>query len=143
MPYIKYVKSVGAVILNKENRVLIMFQRENHYWEFPKGKVEMGEEAEEQKTLKREIQEETGLSDLKIIPGFKYHLRYQFILRGQVIRKDNIYYLAKTARNEIKLSDEHLKYKWVSLIAVNRYLKHKNQRILIYKLREYLKKNPL
>ncbi|MFA6027948.1 MAG: NUDIX domain-containing protein [Patescibacteria group bacterium] len=143
MPYIKYVKSVGAVVLNKDNRMLIMFQKENRYWEFPKGKVEPGEEENEQNTLSREIEEETGITDLKIIPGFRYRLRYQFTLHGQIIRKENIFYLAVAQNDKIKISDEHLDYKWVSLLAVNRYLKHKNQRILIYQLREFLKNHPL
>lgn len=140
---IKYIKSVGAVILNEQKKILIMFQKQNRYWEFPKGKVEIGEEENELGTLKREILEETGLKDLQLISGFKFDIKYRFTLHGQLIHKSNIYYLAKTNNNQIKLSTEHLEYKWVNILAVNRYLKHKNQRILIYKLRDFLKDNPL
>jgi dATP pyrophosphohydrolase len=140
---IKNVKSVGAVVLNARQKVLLVFQKQNRYWEFPKGKVEIGEEKDESRTLKREIFEETGLKNLKVIKDFKYIIKYQFILHGHLIHKDNIYYLGLSKNDEIILSDEHLAFKWVSLQAVSRYLKHKNQRILIYKLREFLKNNPL
>lgn len=140
---IKYVKSIGAVVLNEQKKILIMFQKQNRYWEFPKGKVEIGEEKNELGTLKREILEETGLKDLHLIPGFKFDIKYRFTLHGQLIHKSNVYYLATTESDQIKLSDEHLEYKWVSLAAVGRYLKHKNQRILIYKLRDFLKDNPI
>jgi len=133
----KYVKSVGAIVLNKERRILIMLQKENHYWEFPKGKVESTDK-NEIATLKREIFEETAIKHFKIVKGFNHVIRYNFILKNNFIKKSNIFYLIYTENPEVKISDEHLDYKWVSLAAVNRYFKHKSQRILVYKLREFL-----
>jgi 8-oxo-dGTP pyrophosphatase MutT (NUDIX family) len=133
----KYVKSVGAIILNQEKRVLIVLQKENHYWEFPKGKVEASDK-DEIATLKREIFEETGLKNFKIVKGFKNIIRYNFVLKNNFIKKNNIFYLVYVENPKIQLSEEHLDYKWVSLVAVNRYFKHKSQRILVYKLREFL-----
>lgn len=137
----KFVKSVGACVMDEQQRVLILFQKQNRYWEFPKGKVEPGEEKEEMDTLRREIEEETGLKDFEIIQEFRQGFKYQFVLHGQFITKNNIFYLAKTKSTDVTISDEHLEFKWVSLAAVNRYFKHKNQRIFVYKLREFLEKN--
>lgn len=133
----KFVKSVGAVVMNKDRRVLIMLQKQNHYWEFPKGKMELMDK-NEMATLKRELFEETGLKNFKIVKGFNHIIRYSFILKNNFIKKSNYFYLIYAENPEIKISDEHLDYKWVSLTAVNRYFKHKSQRVLVYKLREFL-----
>ncbi|MFH0819337.1 MAG: NUDIX domain-containing protein [Patescibacteria group bacterium] len=136
---VKNVKSVGAIIINDQQKVLILFQKQNRYWEFPKGKVELGEENDELDTLRREIFEEAGLKKIKVIKEFRHGFNYQFKFDNFLIKKNNIFYLAKTIEpEEVVLSDEHLEYKWVSLPAVNRFFKHKNQRVLIYKLREFL-----
>jgi len=62
----KQEKSAGAVVfyLNKENLpVFLLLQNtlKKTYWEFPKGKIEENEDIEE--TVKREIEEETGLKN--------------------------------------------------------------------------------
>ena len=138
---VKHVESIGAVIINPKGKVLIMFQKQNRYWELPKGKVESGEE--EITTLKREILEETGIKDLEIIKNFKNNFRYQFTLHGNFIKKNNIYYLAKVKDSKIELSEEHLYYKWVSLNEVNKLFKHKNQKQLINKVKEFIKEHGL
>ena len=137
---VKHVTSVGAVILNPKNQVLIMFQKQNKYWELPKGKVEPGEEKVEMVTLRREIKEETGLDDLDIVKGFRDNFRYQFKLHGSFIKKNNIYYIAKVTNSKVKLSEEHTDYKWLSFAEANKIFKHKNQKILLNKVKNFLDK---
>ncbi|MBU0670910.1 MAG: NUDIX domain-containing protein [Patescibacteria group bacterium] len=140
---VKHVKSVGAIILNPQGKVLIMFQKRNRYWEFPKGKVEPGEEKEEISTLRREIEEEAGITDLEVDENFVEKFRYQFILHGNLIKKMNVFYLGRVNNSEVKLSEEHTKYLWVSLDEGIKYSRHKNQKVLIRKLKHYLQKNGL
>lgn len=54
----KNEKACGAVIENKEGKILLIFQQ-NGFWGFPKGHVEEGET--ESETAVREVFEETGL----------------------------------------------------------------------------------
>ncbi|MBU0731901.1 NUDIX domain-containing protein [Patescibacteria group bacterium] len=135
----KQVKSVGAVIINSKNEVLIMFQKQNRYWELPKGKTEPGEN--EMETLRREIEEETGLSDLEVFEDARNSFSYKFTLHGHLINKRNVYYIARVKNSKVKLSHEHLDYKWVGIEEVNKLFKHKNQKVLVNKVKDYLKEH--
>ena len=64
-------KSCGAVVYTgsrEDPRYLIIYSQKGFYG-FPKGHVE-GDETEEE-TARREIREETGLTDIKFIDGFR------------------------------------------------------------------------
>lgn len=117
-------KSVGAVVLNSRNQVLLVFQRKNRYWEFPKGKVESGER--ELDTLKREMYEETGIKRYKLHKNFRRSMNYFFRFEGKPIRRKVVYYLIKTA-DRVNISDEHTEYLWLSLDRAKEKIKHKSQ----------------
>ena len=68
------------------------------YWEFPKGKIEAGEQINQ--TVKREAQEETGLKNFQIIRGFKREVQWYFQFEGKTIRKNAIYLLIKIPAGE-------------------------------------------
>jgi 8-oxo-dGTP pyrophosphatase MutT (NUDIX family) len=57
-------QSAGGVVLNKEGKVLVVQQQMNT-WSLPKGHVDPGEDILE--TAKREIYEESGLTELKYV----------------------------------------------------------------------------
>ena len=71
-------KSAGALIFRIENNIpyYLLLHYPSGHWEFAKGHVEEGET--EEQTVKREVQEETGISDLIIIPGFREYIKYSF-----------------------------------------------------------------
>ncbi len=133
-------KSVGAVIMNGQNEVLLVFSSANQYWEFPKGKMERGEK--ELDTLSREIYEETGIRHFRLHPLFKENIYYHFRVGDTVIAKIVVYYLFKTGAT-VRLSDEHSKFQWVHIDRIDQYLKHINQRNLIKKVRYFLQHHPL
>lgn len=117
-------RSVGAIVLNPLNKVLLVFQTKNQYWEFPKGKIEHGEK--ELDTLRREIQEETGITEYRIFPRFRRTMQYDFQFEGKRIRRQVIYFLIKT-RQRVRVSDEHSQYKWLTFDQAKKFLKHRNQ----------------
>ena len=55
-------RAAGGVVTNKEGRVLFIYR--NNKWDLPKGKLEKGETYEE--CALREVEEETGVKNLKI-----------------------------------------------------------------------------
>jgi 8-oxo-dGTP pyrophosphatase MutT (NUDIX family) len=70
LDYIQYLRSFvgkskvimvvsGAVIFDKDDRILLQKRTDNGFWGFPGGYMEMGETVEE--TARREVYEETGL----------------------------------------------------------------------------------
>ena len=132
-------KSVGAIILNGKNEVLLVFSSANQYWEFPKGKMERGEK--ELDTLAREIYEETGIKHFRLHPLFKENIYYNFRVGNMVIAKIVVYYLFKTGAT-VKISDEHSKFQWVHINDIDQYLKHINQRNLIKRVRYFLEHHP-
>mgnify|MGYP001211348379 FL=1 len=58
---------VGAVVLNKENRVFVGKRKDNpvNKWQMPQGGVNAGEELID--AMKRELQEETGIKNIEIL----------------------------------------------------------------------------
>jgi 8-oxo-dGTP pyrophosphatase MutT (NUDIX family) len=131
--------SAGAVIYRIENgeyKFLILKYGLGH-WDFPKGNVEKGES--ELETVKREVEEETGIKEIEIIDGFKEKVGYYYRMKGQLVYKTVNYYLAKTSEKEVKLSYEHEDYAWVTIDEALKYLKHKNSINVLSKAYKFLK----
>ena len=84
-------------------------------WDFPKGLVEPGEDL--LATAKREVSEETGLSDLDFSFGYNFCETLPYA-GGKVAR----YYIAETRENRVTLPvslelgrPEHNEWRWVTL----------------------------
>lgn len=138
----KRIRSAGAVIFRKESKeikYLLLRYRRGH-WDFPRGHIEEGEE--EIKTAKREIFEETGIEDLKFIPGFCESYKYSFSGFGQDknyrIFKENIIYLAETTTKIIKLSYEHHDFCWLPYEQAIRKLTFQTSKEILKKAHQFL-----
>jgi len=57
----KIVKAAGGVVFNTKQEILVMYRRGS--WDLPKGKIDSGETKEI--AAVREVQEETGIKDVK------------------------------------------------------------------------------
>ena len=79
-------------------------------WDFPKGGVEKGES--ELQTVIREVEEETGLKDIRIVAGFRKVIEYFYRRDGKNIHKQVIYLLASTREEKVKISFEHQGFGW-------------------------------
>ncbi|HLD48866.1 MAG TPA: NUDIX domain-containing protein [archaeon] len=132
-------KSVGAIIFlrGKEIKYLLLHYESGH-WDYVKGHIEKGES--EKETLLREAKEEAGLTDLKIIDGFKERIRYFFKAEGKLISKEVVFYLAETKTEDIKLSFEHKGFKWLPYADAEKIVTYKNAKELLKKADEFLKK---
>lgn len=113
--------SCGAVIARKDKDkiwYLLVYSRRNRRWGFPKGHMENGED--EKSTATREIAEESGITSLKFIDGFREEDIYPAVSRrppykGQVIEKHSIYYLCLTRDERVTLDSREISdYRWLS-----------------------------
>ncbi len=57
----KHSVSVAAAVVDADGRILVIRRRDNGHWEPPGGVLELDETIED--GLRREVLEETGLSD--------------------------------------------------------------------------------
>src|SRR3989338_2610417 len=81
---IKHFLSVQQGTARVEPKYLLLRHSAGH-WDFPKGHVEHGETDET--TTRREIEEETGIKDVKILPDFKEKIHYFFKQNKQLYSK--------------------------------------------------------
>ena len=73
----KREKSCGVLVLRQqvdELYVVLLRHRFGGHWSFPKGHVEAGES--ERQTALREVREETGLTGIKLMDGFRESVEY-------------------------------------------------------------------
>ena len=138
-------RSAGAIVFCKENNEIYYLllpypnsssNTKKEYWGFPKGHIERGEKIEE--TAKREVEEETGLKDIKFINGFKEQEKYFFTEEGKKIFKTVNSLLAETKTKEIKISSEHLGFKWLSYEEALKQLTFKNAKEILKKAHKFL-----
>ncbi len=140
-------KSVGAIIFKKENNLIKYLllhyprgsRRGKPYWDFPKGHIEKGET--EGKTMRREIIEETGIKDIKIIPKFREVIKYFFKWKEKTIFKIVVFYLVETAEERINISTEHMGYKWLKYEEALKQLTFDNAKEILKKANEFLSKS--
>lgn len=81
------------------------------HWSFPKGHIERGETTES--TVQREVKEETGISKLVFIPGFKETIRYFVLYDNEKRLKFVAFFLCRTAQKKVIISFEHQGFAWL------------------------------
>lgn len=135
-------KSAGAIIYRKENgsNLYLILYRKAHekykeLWDFPRGLVEKEKDKE---TALREIHEETGISDAKIISGFKETYTIFFRNETGMVRKEIVLFLAETNTKQIRLSEEHDDYKWCTFEEGLNLLTHKNSKDALKKAEKHI-----
>ncbi|MEM3030141.1 MAG: bis(5'-nucleosyl)-tetraphosphatase [Candidatus Micrarchaeia archaeon] len=131
--------SSGAIVFRREGGqilYLILHYEEGH-WDFPKGKIEKGESVEE--TARREIAEETGITDVEFVPGFREKLKYFFRREGKTVAKTVYFQLAETKQKEVKLSFEHIGFEWLPFKKALEKLTFENAKRLLEKSNSFLK----
>ena len=128
--------SAGVILVrNRSQREYLLLDYGSH-WDFPKGHIEPGEDP--QTTAARELQEETGIRDARIVPGFKESMRYFYRKAGEGMLKVVIFFLAETPTGEVTLSHEHSGYVWLPYEDALKRLTFKNARDLLATAQAFL-----
>jgi len=125
----KITKSSGGVVVNPEGKILIVSQKGTS-WSLPKGHINEGEG--ELTAARREIYEESGITDLELIRKLGSYERYSLNSHGQeskVELKNIAFFLFKTKTEVLKPVDpDNPEAKWVEKEEVANYLTHKKDK---------------
>ena len=121
--------SAGSVVVNR-GKFLLLHYPQGH-WDFPKGGIERGET--EMQAARRELQEETGIRAIRIIPGFRETMTYTYQRNGRLSTKTVIFFLAQTPEERVRLSHEHVGFMWLSYKDAMQRLTHDNARRILEK----------
>lgn len=110
-------KTIGIITFKREGQGIhyLLLHHGGQYWNFPKGRQE-GLETELDSAL-RELEEETGITEIKIMESFKDEYDYDFdteIEDGvkEKVFKKAIFFLGEVTDDKVEISDEHLDYGW-------------------------------
>lgn len=134
----KEEKSCGAVVYREENgerRYLVLHYSEGH-WDLPKGHVEAGETEEE--TARREIEEETCITRLEFVPGFRKAIRYSVRRQDGNVQKEAVFFLARTIGEKVTLSSEHVSFSWLPFSQAAKKMTYDNARRVLSSAEKFL-----
>ena len=133
-------ESAGGVVLNQKGQILVVNQNGNS-WSLPKGHLDSGEDA--LSAARREIHEESGISDLVFVKRLGTYERTRIGLAGvrnPKERKRITLFLFTTSQNKLApLDPQNPEARWVDRSRVAELLTHPKDKAYFLSL---LKKLP-
>ena len=108
----------AALIVDEQNRLLMMKRSDSGCWGPPGGAVELGEVVET--AARREVREETGLevgemSLFGVFSGPELFYRYP---NGDEVYNVTIVYLTRFSGGEVRLNGEHTDWRWFAVADI-------------------------
>lgn len=136
---VKWSLGCGAVIYHMDKgKPYYLLLKYPKYWGFVRGKVEPGET--EEQTINRETAEEVGIYDLQIFPHSRHVQKYFFRFEGNLIKREVVYFIAKTESWTVRISHEHENYRWCTFDEAIQLIKRiKGNVILLKKADDFIK----
>lgn len=140
-------QSFGAVVYREDQAararlfLLLLYPEPNRqppepYWDLAKGHALKGETPEA--TVRREVQEETGIRDLVFVPDFKTQTTFNFVAGGLEYQKTVDFYLAQTSTLALRVSHEHLEAGWFNAKTALAKVKFEGARRVLCEAIEFL-----
>lgn len=111
------------------------------HWDFPKGHLEKREETLD--AVRREVKEETGLTRLHIIPGFKVTIRYFVNYDNQKRLKFVAFFLAETRQKKVTISWEHQDFAWLPFEEACERLTYANAKKVLTSAHHFISRKDL
>ncbi len=109
---------VATLLVDEQNRLLLLKRSDSGCWGPPGGAVELGEAIET--AARREVHEETGLelgelSLFGVFSGPELFYRYP---NGDEVYNITIVFLARFEGGEVRLNGEHTAWDWFTVAAI-------------------------
>ena len=118
-------KSCGCIIINSDNKVLLVYEKGRDFWGFPKGHTEKDET--EIETALREVKEEVGI-DVKIDESIRYESKYSF----DNINKTVVFYKAIPVNENVLMQESEIEeYRWCSYDEAIKIIKYDNLKSIL------------
>lgn len=134
----KHMYSAGIITYTIEDNAILylLLHYTAGHWEFPKGTMEPGETKEE--TAIRELEEETGLTAI-IDEDFEESINYPFMTHDkELVHKTVYFFTGRATSTEVKLSHEHIDYKWLPYKEALTQLTYANGKTLLKKAHKHI-----
>ena len=93
----KRINAAGGIVYNDNDEILMIYRRQ--FWDLPKGKIDQGES--KKAAAIREVQEETGIQDVKIEKRLTKTIHTYRLKNGKRILKYSYWYLMRTSEVEL------------------------------------------
>ncbi|MBJ24259.1 MAG: diadenosine tetraphosphate hydrolase [Euryarchaeota archaeon] len=128
--------SCGIVLVNFD--LILILQYPQGHWDLPKGHIEENDKNHKETAL-RELNEETGISEISWVDGFTKNTQYSFMKKGKKVNKRVWWLLAKTSEIEVDLSQEHQNYMWLDWDSAINQVTHDLTKSVISDAQKFLK----
>lgn len=131
-------ESAGGIIVNAEGKIVLVEQNADS-WSFPKGGIEAGESPLD--AAKREIKEETGISELTFLADLGSYERYSIGRDGigeqvDIGLRKRTFFLFKTSQTRLTPQDgEVTKVQFCDIDEAIALLTHPKDREFLQKVR--------
>lgn len=129
-------RSAGAILYRESplGKLYLLLNYPSGHWDFVKGNIEKGETFKQ--TTLREIKEETGITDVSFVEGFENKVEYHYQRDGELVHKEVVFFLAKTATEHVEISFEHLGFIWLKYSDALKKLTYKTAQGMLKKVNE-------
>jgi len=125
----KTEKSAGFLIFRRNCTMRYLFLKNKGRFDVPKGLQQPGED--DLTSALRELKEETGITDAIVIPSFKKTSRYFYRWGGSLVKKEVAFFLAESKSGDIRVSEEHDGYTWMTKDEVLVNVRYQNLKELV------------
>jgi 8-oxo-dGTP pyrophosphatase MutT (NUDIX family) len=125
--------AAGAVVL-RDDQVLVLHEKAEDRWCFPKGHVDAGESLEA--AALREVREESGLRDVRLdreIGEVSY--RFFSAARELNVHKTSVYFLASAPAGEVLAERIFDRFLWASFDRAGEIFRYDTDRLILERAR--------
>lgn len=129
-PAVAELAAGGIVRRRTDGRILVLHERAEDRWCFPKGHVEAGETLEE--AAVREIREESGLGRVDVLGELReVHYRHYRSSADRNVLKTVVYFLVQAEDAPLRLEDGFDEGRWVAPDEARRLVAYPTDRMVL------------